>query len=227
MAFRNGALLLFPIAIMILFVMISQSASASDLSGQGSATFCQAGQNCIVDSGAQTVTYGPCEMGPGLNLWCQILPTCIPDAAPAWCFPWPLNQIPGDSGTNLWVGDSVTISVAQAAAGASGYAFFGFNTNGTLAFLGFITVLIGVATLAGLTILGSGLQGESIQILTQGALIIGIWMILSGLEGVGIAAGTDVFGQLNVLWGFGNAFYAILTLMVLIGFSGTISRSGV
>jgi len=105
-------------------------------------------------------------------------------------------------------------------------AIFGFNINGGLAFIGFITVIIGVATLAGFNIFGSGLENESIQILAQGALLMGLWAILSGLEGVG-ASSPDMFAQLDAVFGLGTVLYAVLTIMVLLGFAGTISRSGI
>lgn len=220
--------MLFPLAVMILFVMFNASSSAQGLTGSGSATFCKAGQDCTVNNinGTASVTYF-CPYGtPGLanGIACQILPSCVNNLAPAWCYPFPINLLPDKGGTFLWQGESVTASTAQAAAG-QGYAFFGFNTNGSLVFVGFIAILIGVAILAGFSILGSGLNQESIQIMVQGALWLGAWIILSGLEGVGTAG--DTFSQFNFFAGFGTALYAIMTVMYLSGFGGVISRAGV
>jgi len=241
--FRAFIALLFPFAILILFIMLQVGAPTAATnpfaSGQGSAAFCSYAngtQNCSFaappkNSTAVAYVLYHCTnfIGP-----CQVLPTCIPDVAVysgLWCFPVYLRSgLIGNPLDGTWLNAGQYALVPKDVAAASeatarGSAFFGFsNTNLTLMFVGFIGVLIGVGSLAGLTVFGSGLNSESIQIIIQGAFIMGLWTLLAGLEGVG---GNDVFSQMNAVYGFGNILFALCTLSVLFGFAGTISRSGV
>ena len=225
-----GVMLLVPLVIMICFVVIS-AGSAPTLQGSNPITFCspdkQAAGQCAVSNDKNAITYY-CNLGQqigGIIGACEILPNCLsPTPYPAWCFPSQLRFLPGLGGTYLYTFGFVTVSSA-AAASASGFAFFGFSTSGTLGFLGFIGIIIGVASLAGFQIFGSGLQGESINIMAEGALLLGLWLILAGLEGVG--SPNDVFSMLNIFFGFGDFLLVLLSIFYLLGFAGIMSKSGI
>src|SRR5438128_9415812 len=60
---------------------------------------------------------------------------------------------------------------------------FAFGSITTTSFIDMIEIAVGIAVLAGLTILGSGESPEGIHILFMMSLLLGLWLIFSLAEG--------------------------------------------
>ena len=227
MGFKATGLLLGPLLIMLAIALFDMGASATALGGSGSVQFCQT-QGCSSPSGSNVnvVTYQCVTQG---FVPCKILPNCInPTPTPAWCFPWPLSLSPGDAGTFLNPGASLILTTGQIQQGQqAGSALFGLSVNGE-DFTVVIIVGVGVAVLAGLTILGNGENQESIHILFMGGMLLGIWVILISLDGFLSGSPTSFFAQLNA-WdaNTGSVLFGFLSILYTMGIIGTISRGSV
>ena len=122
-----------------------------------------------------------------------------------------------DTGEVAIIGPTGTVSGAQ-----KGTATFGFSAVGPAGYIVLIGAVVAVAVLAGLTILGSGLQGESIQILFQAGLLLGIWTILSAAVAISPLNG---FASIDgLLSGAGTGLYVLLTLIFVGGIAAAVSR---
>jgi hypothetical protein len=238
-----------PLAVMIVAMLLSVSAAVSATKGtpatdfQGSATFCAnpSQRNCIPQGAVGTAYY--CDPGlggflPGLQA-CNILPSCgaPPYPPPAWCVSNVLTAAiagclvqfiaSGSAGCPVFLpaGFSVFIPTQQIASSiTTGGAFFGFVGGGASGYISMVGVAVGIISLAGLTVFGSGEQGEGLHILFQGGMVLGLWLIISGLEG--FPGGNDaVFASLNsAVAGAGTFIWSMLTLSEVIGFLGLVSR---
>lgn len=162
---------------------------------------------------------------------CKILPSCNNPPAPAWCYPWPFSLLPFNAGTWLDAGATVVLSSNQFNAGlTSSAAIFPFATIGPIGWVIIIIVAIGIAVLAGINVLGSGLSPEAIHILWMGGVLMGIWFILSAFDGFLSGTPTSLFSYLNgiVLSGqsvpFGTALWMICTLLWTLGVASMVSR---
>lgn len=161
------------------------------------------------------------------GLPCDIQDNCnnIPTGASGLYCAYYLWVIP--VGTDLDTGVTVFINnqgqaVQSLAAGAS----FAFGTFTPQALLIVITVAVGVAALAGITVFGSGESAETVHILFIGGIFLGLWAILSALEGFITGNPLSGFAQINAATGLpiGAGLYLMLTFLYIIGITGTVSR---
>lgn len=240
MSARALPLVFFPLAVMLVGILLSASAVPNQ-NGSATATFCSTPtqQNCVPANSPGTTYYCDPTNVLGYLQACKILPSCVappyPDpafcigdvisAAGAGCLFQFIQQGSAGCGVYLKGGFSVFIATKQIASSLSTTgAFFGYVGGGAGGFITMIGVAVGIISLAGLTVFGSGEQGEGLHILFQGGMVMGLWLLLSGLEG--FPGGNDVmFAGLNVaIAGAGTFIYALLTLSVVGGFLGLVSR---
>lgn len=181
----------------------------------------QAQQNtCTVNNGVVTFTCpGP---GPGFQNYtpCTISSSCSPMyPSPAFCYFGQQYINPGQV---------VTVNVNQ----VSGQSTFNFGSIGTSGFVSMVAVGVAVAALSGLTILGSGLNQASIQIMFVSGLLLGLWWFLANVDGfindnpasffVQVDKASIGAGQLP----FGTIAYLILTLIECLGIISFTSWGG-
>lgn len=247
--FKAATFLFFPIVVMLLGIIVTASAAANPvpgISGQNAVQFCNPNNPVPSDclpAGATGTAYF-CQPDATFTLGiCKILPTCdVTPPAPAWCVGDILQAIfiasatgnPGcvlnfaSCGVFLNAGDNVFIPITTIAGDlSSAGALFGFNVIGTNGFITMIGIAIGLVALASLTIFGSGMGSEGVHMLFIGGMLMGIWLILSGLEGFLGGNQGSMFAQLNLaISGVGTFLYVIFTLSYTLGFVGTISRGG-
>lgn len=239
--------LVFPLAVMVVGLLLTLSSAVSatnglpTANGQGNAVFCATPtqKNCIPAGSPGTSYFCDPTNILGFLQACKILNSCAvpPYPSPTFCIGDVLTAFSagcglqfisaGAAGCGVYLpgGFSVFIPTAQIASSitANG-AFFGFVGGGSSGFVAMIGVAVGIISLAGLTVFGSGEQGEGLHILFQGGMVLGLWLILSGLEG--FPGGSDqMFTSLNgAVAGAGTFLYSMLTLSVVIGFLGLVSR---
>lgn len=216
------ALFIFPIMVVILSIFMQ----GGILTGtpNTAVNFCT-GSTCA-PAGSTTVV--SCN---NLVTPCKILPGCSSPPAPAWCFPWPLSLIPSNAGTWLDAGATVILTSTQFNAGVTATtAIFPFTSIGPTGWIVLILIGVGVAVLAGLNVLGSGLSPEAIHILWMGGVSLGIWFILSAFDGFLTGSANSLFAYLNsiVLSGqaaqMGTALWMICTLLWVLGTVSLVSR---
>lgn len=201
-----------------------------NLTGTGqNVGFCNANTGCTNQG---TITVVTCNISPtigGSLAACKIFPNCItPTPAPAWCFPFPFSLIPSDQGTFLSNGQSVILTATQVNQGnlQNSQAIFAFSQIGPSGWIVIILVGVGIAVLAGITVFGSGENQETVHILFIGGTLLGIWFILTALDGFLTGNTQSFFGQINQMnpgQPLGTALYILLSLLYTIGVIFTIS----
>ena len=100
------------------------------------------------------------------------------------------------------------------------------NTSSYNVFNDWTIILVGLtvaACIASIAILSSGVQLEGVHILFLMTGLLIPWTILTVTSGFG-SSNSDIFW--NQLGGFGNIFYAILSLVYTIGAIKGVSRGG-
>lgn len=241
MGFNALPFLLWPIAIVI--VGIALQAGAPNLQGSATVVFCDvnhpASSPCVPQNSPGTSYYCDPTSIAGFFQACKILPACSIHANyPAFCINDPLTAVAAgclgapfltsyaSCGTWLPAGQNVFIPTATIAANLStGGALFGVSS--TSGFITFVSVVIGLACLAGLNIFGSGESSEAVHDLLMGGLLLSVWGVLIGLEGFisPQPSQLEMFSQLNMMIaGFGTFLFGIATLSYCIGVGGAISR---
>lgn len=85
--------------------------------------------------------------------------------------------------------------------------YFNFNIDPFTAGIAILITIIAIATVTGISILGSGLSGESVKVILICSSYIGLWTLLSLLAKPLID---------SILY-FGGLIYIILTVMYVIG----------
>src|SRR2546426_7994457 len=104
---------------------------------------------------------------------------------------------------------------------------FAFGSITTNSFIQMIEIAVGVAAIAGITILGSGESPETVHIIFMSSLVLGLWLILSLAEGFVSSSPASVFSSLDrAISGLGTSIYLILTITYMIGGIAAISRGG-
>jgi hypothetical protein len=229
-----------PLAVMVVSLLLgggnlAGNASPYVICNQNTPACTQGGDVTITC--ASTIINAPCALGgtgPFSDKPCEVPPF----PAPAYCVQNFAGGLLANKGftTLLPAGQSITVPAAVASGQftSNSGAFFSFglvslSSNGFITALG---VIVGVAALAGLTIFSSGEQSESIHILFMGGIMIGIWLFLSGLDGVLSGNPASFFVQLNSALTspgnaqFGTELYIGLTFMYLMGFMTMVKRGG-
>ena len=141
--------------------------------------------------------------------------------SPFWC-------ILGGSqaGTYMDTGDTAVVgSSSITKLSNNGAASFNVGAIGPGGWIAIIGAVVAVAVLAGLTVLGSGLQGESIQIIFQAGLLLGMWAVLSAAV---VLSPINGFASIDndLLAGAGTGLYVLLTLIYAAGIGKAVSRGG-
>jgi hypothetical protein len=106
-------------------------------------------------------------------------------------------------------------------------ASFSYGSLSPASLIIMVTVAVGVAALGALNFLSSGENAEGTHILFIGGMLLGIWAILSALEGFITGSPTSGFTAMNnafPAFPLGSALYVILTFLYVIGITGTVSR---
>lgn len=178
--------------------------------------------NAIIkcDTSAQKDGFGNPAPAP-----CNLVNNCYNVPNGAYCnyvyWVFPINTAL-DNGAAIYISASGQSQQVSTAATAT----FGYGTFTPAALLVLITVAVGVAALAGINVFGSGENAESVHILFIGGIFLGLWAILSALEGFVVNNPLSAFAQINVATGFplGTGLYLMLTLLYVVGITGTISR---
>lgn len=130
------------------------------------------------------------------------------------------------SNTYLESGASATIS-QQSQPVNSNNAIFNFASIGPTGFIAMVAVIIAVAVFAGFSILGSGLNSESIRLLAIGGFFVGLWAIMTAADGFLTGSQGSLFTQANLfLTGAGSILYIICSLLWVIGTVTTMSSGG-
>lgn len=112
----------------------------------------------------------------------------------------------------------------QSAATTGLFAFVASVSLDSNGWVAVILVAVGAAVIAGLAVLGSGLNAESTHILFIGGLLLGIWFIIIAAEGYP-GSGELFFSSLDsTLPGAGAAAFLLLTLMYSVGVISAVSR---
>jgi len=234
----------------IAFAILLNSSVGPNLNGSACATFQNTGQpsNQCANGSIGTSYYCQPNFITPLYPACMILPACNapPYPSPAFCIQDPLSAIQagclpgytlaavthggnGESGCGVFLpaGSFVFIGTQQITASlSSSGAFFPFAVAGVSGFITMIGLVVGIVCLAGITIMGSGENAEGIHILFMGGMVLGFWLLLSGTEGfVGGNAAELFFNSMNgAIPGVGTFIYVMLTLSVVLGFTGLVSR---
>lgn len=187
------------------------------------------GSNNCVPNGTSTVITCRNVFTP-----CKIAPNCIvPTPPPAWCFPWPFSLIPSNAGTWLNPGATVILNSNQFNSGISpNAAIFNFGSIGPSGWIIMIIIAVGIAALASITILNSGMGAEGVHVLILGALAVGIWGFLSLMDGFITGNPNSLFSGLNSITmhnsplpaGIGTLLYVLLSLFWVFGWIGLIDR---
>ena len=238
MSARSLPFIVIPIAIMLLAILMNGQGTP-DTSAAQPVEFCAnpAQQNCIQQGSIGTSYY--CSSPAGVMQACKILPSCTtpPYPSPAFCLGNVIQAIgascaiqfitSGAAGCGVYLPANswVFIPTGQVASSlTTAGAFFSFSSSGASGFIGMIGVAVGVISLLGLTVFGSGEQGEGLHILFIGGMVMGIWLVITALEG--FPGSTELFfSSLNqAIAGAGTFLYVVLTLSVVIGFTGMVSR---
>jgi hypothetical protein len=81
-------------------------------------------------------------------------------------------------------------------------------TFDSTAFIVLISIFVGIAVLASIHILGSGISGSSVPIIFVGGVLVAVWTILSGLGGAVL---------LSIPAGIGYLMYVVLGIMYTVG----------
>lgn len=240
MAGRAIPFLVFPMVIMLVAILMNSTAPA--INGSATASFCSnpsSSVTCQQPSGVTTVFCVPANIIQAIAS-CQILPHCSapPYPSPAYC----VNDLgtalaagcffqfvaSGSAGCPVFLPSyaSVVLTNTQLISSLStSSALFAFSVSGTSGFIAIIGVAVGIISLLGLTIFSSGLQGESLHVLFIGGMVLGLWLLLSGIEGFAGGTSDMFFSAMNVaIAGAGTFFYVIMTFSVVIGFTGLVSR---
>jgi len=241
--------LIFPLAV-IAFAILLNSATGPNINGSACASFQNSGASGQQCNSASLGTSYYCQVNFITPLYpaCMILPACTvpPYPSPAFCIGDPFSALQagclpgwtlaaitnggnGQSGCGVFLpaGSFVFIGTQQIAASiSSSGAFFPFAVAGASGFITMIGLVVGIVSLAGITIMGSGENAEGIHILFMGGMVLGFWLILSGTEGfVGGNKSELFFNSMNgAIPGVGTFIFVILTLSVVIGFTGLVSR---
>lgn len=208
--------------------MVAVFLQGGNLQGSGqNVGFCNANTGCVNQGTATVIT---CNIpGGGVLTACKIFPNCItPTPAPAWCFPFPFSLIPSDQGTFLSNGQTVILTATQVNNGnlQNSQAIFSFSQIGPTGWIVIILVGVGIAVLAGITVFGSGENQESVHILFIAGTLLGVWFILSTLEGFLTGNPNSFFAQLNNINAgqpLGTALYIVLTLLYTLGIIFTVA----
>lgn len=191
------------------------------------------GISCQPSSSSPSVVYTVFNCNQGLGFPCKLASGCVvpPYPPPAYCTG---NNLFGlgpalVQETLLPAGASIAVpsTVVALANNTQKGVFFGFGTVGTAGFITLIGIIVGIVSLAGLTVFGTGAGTESVHILFMGGLFLGVWIFLSGLEGFVAGSPASFFTELNVLTGtsqLGTALYVLLTFVYLVGFAGMVKR---
>lgn len=219
------------------------------IQGTNNVVFCNPNNptltNCLPQGSLGTSYYCQPQNLIGFFQACKILPNCnITPPSPAWCLPndasGAIDSIAagcalqfaaaGPAGCPVFLSGGLNVFIpTQIIAGnlASTGALFGFSISGSQAFIAMIGIAVGLISLAGFTVFGSGFSSESVHVLFMGGMLLGFWVILAGLEGFIAGNPASMFSQLNA-WvsGTGTFTYVGLTLTYALGFVGSISRGG-
>jgi hypothetical protein len=233
--------LILPIAIMVMAILLDSSSPS--LTGAGGVSICsQPGQsNCIPPNSTGTAyACQPTSLLGNLQA-CKILPSCSapPYPSPAFCIGDALTAVTascffqfltsGAAGCGVYLPANTNVFIPHAqivsSLSTSG-AFFGFSASGASGFITMVGIAVGIISLAGLSVFGSGEQGEGLHILFMGGMVLGFWTILTGVEGfAGGSVSETFFNSLNAAYPGGGTFlYVMLTLSTVIGFVGLVSR---
>lgn len=218
-------LVVFPIAVLMVIIV----AEGLSFYGQGSTPFCPGATGSMsCTSTSQGVTY-TC----GTNTVACLLPYNCPAPLPAQTFCVTGNGLP--PGVTQWYLNAGTaILLTTSSMSSLGPVVNTQSTSlsfGPLTAQGFELMLVtttGLLVLAAVNFFGSGLNSEGIHISFEMGLILGIWGILSAVEGFIVGSPNSFFVQLNNLkgWsGVGSLMYLVLTLLITLGSIGTVSRS--
>ena len=238
MSARALPFLVVPLLIMVIAILMNGSTPA--FSGSSTAQICTQ-QNCPPPGSTGTSYFCQANNLIGLLQACKILPNCnappypqpafcIQDAisaAGAGCFFQFLANGAAGCGVFLPSNSFVFIPTAQITSSLSSTAaFFTFTASGTSGFITIIGVATAIISLLGLTVFGSGEQGEGLHVLFMGGMVLGLWLVVSGIEGYVSGSPNELFfDSLNsAIQGAGTFVYAMLTLSVVIGFTGLVSR---
>jgi hypothetical protein len=119
-------------------------------------------------------------------------------------------------------------SLVTGAGTASGVFSIGGLVSGNFALL--LVGAVGLVAIAGISLLGSGENSESIHIIFVVGILLVVWTFLTAIEGFGGSNPNEIFNSLNSMpftVPLGTLAYAILTLMFTMGAIGSVSRGGV
>jgi hypothetical protein len=242
--FRAGTLLLFPLLIMVIAIAVQQGNQAPNLQGSNTVQFCtsQVSTNCAVQNSIGTsYTCQPTASIFGLFPNCKILPSCdIKPPFPAFCISDPIEAgLAGCIGAGIftnyascgvWLPAGTYVFIPSSTINSdltTTSALFGLSATGPSGFISLIFGVVAIVAILGLTVFSTGENSESIHILFMAALLLGIWGILSGLEGYlgGSTSPSEMFNSMNMMYpGFGTFVYVGLTLAYTLGIIGTVSR---
>lgn len=199
--------------IILLISIVMQGATV--LGGTGSACF-TISTSATCSQNASSVVFS-CPIGinvllGGIVTTCPVSNSCVPAyPSPAFCFQGKQYILPGES---------VTVPATQVA----GQGSFNFGSLGVGGFIDWIGIAVGVAVLAGFTIVGSGLNAASVKIMFISGLLLAIYVLLATQEGFISGGNLSFFTQLNrnvaigtVSLGLGTLTYIAITLMETIG----------
>jgi hypothetical protein len=127
-----------------------------------------------------------------------------------------------DDGVSLYVAPSGQVTQATNIPTSQ----FAYGALSSQSLLIMVTVAVGVAALAGIAVFGSGENAESVHILFVAGLLLALWAVFSALEGFITGSPSSGFTQLNLATGLplGTGLYLILTLLYVVGVTGTVSR---
>lgn len=218
------AFLMFLPGLLILVTSIVLQGGNLTTNGQNNANFCSA-NGCVAPGTTTVIT---CNNGLGQAFApCKILPGCVNPPAPAWCEPWPISLVA--QGTYLNAGATVILTSSQVnSAVSASSALFQFGSIGINGFTVMIIVVVGIVCLASITVFSTGMGGEGVHILAVSGMVLGIWIILSSIDGFITGNPHSIFAYLNQIpldgFAVGTFLYILCSFLWTFGWLSAFTR---